>query len=139
MIGSVTERLAPDADFLVFNGTNVTEEVDIVSRDLYRVQVAAATTVLGGLIQVSKYTPTQTQINLQYTVKTDVQYLQCMNIKIHIHTVLYLLIGYIRLGAVWLCGHVSLRAAGQRLYHGSIFSCCSSPVKVHPRSLTQTL
>ncbi|XP_056606394.1 solute carrier family 26 member 6, like [Triplophysa dalaica] len=52
MIGSVTERLAPDANFLVFNGTNVTEEVDIVSRDLYRVQVAAATTVLGGLIQV---------------------------------------------------------------------------------------
>jgi len=52
MIGSVTERLAPDADFLIYNGTNVTEEVDIVSRDLYRVQVAAATTVLGGLIQV---------------------------------------------------------------------------------------
>ncbi|XP_048055359.1 solute carrier family 26 member 6, like [Megalobrama amblycephala] len=52
MIGSVTERLAPDADFLIYNGTNVTEEVDIISRDLYRVQVAAATTVLGGLIQV---------------------------------------------------------------------------------------
>ncbi|XP_073707624.1 solute carrier family 26 member 6, like 1 [Garra rufa] len=52
MIGSVTERLAPDSDFLIYNGTNVTEEVDIISRDLYRVQVAAATTVLGGLIQV---------------------------------------------------------------------------------------
>ncbi|XP_051568598.1 solute carrier family 26 member 6-like [Myxocyprinus asiaticus] len=52
MIGSVTERLAPDASFLIYNGTNVTEEVDIISRDFYRVQVAAAATVLGGLIQV---------------------------------------------------------------------------------------
>ncbi|XP_062854208.1 solute carrier family 26 member 6, like [Trichomycterus rosablanca] len=52
MVGSVTERLAPDENFLIINGTNVTEEVDITARDLYRVQVAAATTVLGGLIQV---------------------------------------------------------------------------------------
>ncbi|XP_059426152.1 solute carrier family 26 member 6, like isoform X2 [Carassius carassius] len=52
MIGSVTERLAPDSDFLIYNGTNVTEEVDIISRDFYRVQVAAAATVLGGLIQI---------------------------------------------------------------------------------------
>ncbi|XP_054639870.1 solute carrier family 26 member 6-like isoform X2 [Dunckerocampus dactyliophorus] len=52
MVGSVTERLAPDIDFLKTNGTNVTEEVDISARDSYRVQVAAATTVLAGLIQV---------------------------------------------------------------------------------------
>uniref|UniRef100_A0AAR2J8Y6 STAS domain-containing protein n=1 Tax=Pygocentrus nattereri TaxID=42514 RepID=A0AAR2J8Y6_PYGNA len=52
MVGSVTERLAPDADFLIMNGTNVTAEVDITARDQYRVQVAAATTVLAGLIQV---------------------------------------------------------------------------------------
>ncbi|KAG7494395.1 solute carrier family 26 member 6-like [Solea senegalensis] len=52
MVGSVTERLAPDVDFLKMNGTNVTAEVDITARDSYRVQVAAATTVLGGLIQV---------------------------------------------------------------------------------------
>uniref|UniRef100_A0A3Q2YA50 Solute carrier family 26 member 6, like 1 n=1 Tax=Hippocampus comes TaxID=109280 RepID=A0A3Q2YA50_HIPCM len=52
MVGSVTERLAPDVDFLKVNGTNVTTEVDIAARDSYRVQVAAATTVLGGLIQV---------------------------------------------------------------------------------------
>ncbi|XP_044030027.1 solute carrier family 26 member 6, like [Siniperca chuatsi] len=53
MVGSVTEKLAPDTDFLkTGNGTNVTAEVDITARDLYRVQVAAATTVLGGLIQV---------------------------------------------------------------------------------------
>ncbi len=52
MIGSVTERLAPDSDFLIYNGTNVTEDVDIISRDFYRVQVATAATVLGGLIQV---------------------------------------------------------------------------------------
>ncbi|XP_060775622.1 solute carrier family 26 member 6, like [Neoarius graeffei] len=52
MVGSVTERLAPDANFLILNGTNVTQEVNVTARDLYRVQVAAATTVLGGLIQV---------------------------------------------------------------------------------------
>ncbi|XP_029946907.1 solute carrier family 26 member 6, like 1 [Salarias fasciatus] len=52
MVGSVTERLAPDGDFLKSNGTNITTEVDISARDAYRVQVAAATTVLGGLIQV---------------------------------------------------------------------------------------
>lgn len=52
MVGSVTERLAPDGDFLITNGTNVTAEVDMTARDSYRVQVAAATTVLGGLIQV---------------------------------------------------------------------------------------
>ncbi|CAL8340613.1 unnamed protein product [Lota lota] len=53
MVGGVTERLAPDTDFLVTNGTNSTGgRVDVEARDLYRVQVAAATTVLGGLIQV---------------------------------------------------------------------------------------
>uniref|UniRef100_H3DB46 Solute carrier family 26 member 6, like 1 n=1 Tax=Tetraodon nigroviridis TaxID=99883 RepID=H3DB46_TETNG len=52
MVGSVTERLGPNVDFLKSNGTNVTGEVDTDSRDAYRVQVAAATTVLGGLIQV---------------------------------------------------------------------------------------
>lgn len=55
MLGSVTERLAPDADFLMLNGTNVTEVVNVTARDSYRVQVAAATTVLGGLIQVRIY------------------------------------------------------------------------------------
>lgn len=52
MVGSVTERLAPDSHFLLTNGTNITVEVDTAARDSYRVQVAAATTVLGGLIQV---------------------------------------------------------------------------------------
>uniref|UniRef100_A0AAX7VMF0 STAS domain-containing protein n=1 Tax=Astatotilapia calliptera TaxID=8154 RepID=A0AAX7VMF0_ASTCA len=52
MVGSVTERLAPDVDFQKANGTNITAEVDVTARDSYRVQVAAATTVLGGLIQV---------------------------------------------------------------------------------------
>ncbi|XP_053171496.1 solute carrier family 26 member 6, like [Scomber japonicus] len=49
MVGSVTERLAPDD---AFQKNNVTGEVDITARDSYRVQVAAATTVLAGLIQM---------------------------------------------------------------------------------------
>lgn len=52
MVGSVTERLAPDIDFIKTNVTNISAEVDVTARDSYRVQVAAATTVLGGLIQV---------------------------------------------------------------------------------------
>ncbi|KAJ8258319.1 hypothetical protein COCON_G00173310 [Conger conger] len=52
MVGSVTERLAPDQFFLVLNGTNLTGEVNTEARDSYRVTVAATTTVLGGAIQV---------------------------------------------------------------------------------------
>ncbi|XP_040926922.1 LOW QUALITY PROTEIN: solute carrier family 26 member 6, like [Betta splendens] len=52
MIGGVTERLAPDTGFLIGNGTNGSAEVDVAARDSYRTQVAAATTVLAGLIQV---------------------------------------------------------------------------------------
>lgn len=55
MVGSVTERLAPDENFFKTNGTNATE-VDTDARDSYRIQVAAATTVLGGLIQVRRHT-----------------------------------------------------------------------------------
>ncbi|XP_072308467.1 solute carrier family 26 member 6, like 1 isoform X2 [Eucyclogobius newberryi] len=51
MVGSVTETLAPDSSFVINNGTNITT-VNITAQDLYRVQVAAATTVLCGLIQV---------------------------------------------------------------------------------------
>ncbi|KAJ8367017.1 hypothetical protein AAFF_G00333910 [Aldrovandia affinis] len=52
MVGSVTERLAPDHYFLILNGTNLTGEVNITARDAYRVNVAATTTILGGAIQV---------------------------------------------------------------------------------------
>lgn len=51
MIGSVTERLAPDSHFIV-NGTNVTGGVDLDARDAYRVQIACSLTVLTGLFQV---------------------------------------------------------------------------------------
>uniref|UniRef100_A0AAX7UYY4 STAS domain-containing protein n=1 Tax=Astatotilapia calliptera TaxID=8154 RepID=A0AAX7UYY4_ASTCA len=51
MVGSVTERLAPDSNFIV-NGTNGTETVDIDKRDAYRVQVACSLTVLTGIFQI---------------------------------------------------------------------------------------
>ncbi|KAG9332470.1 hypothetical protein JZ751_014568 [Albula glossodonta] len=52
MVGSVTERLAPDSDFLI-NGTGATQlQVDVTARDAYRVEVAAALTLLGGILQV---------------------------------------------------------------------------------------
>ncbi|XP_061553621.1 solute carrier family 26 member 6 isoform X2 [Phycodurus eques] len=51
MIGSVTERLAPDSNFLV-NGTNGTGSVNVDERDAYRVQIASSLTVLAGLFQI---------------------------------------------------------------------------------------
>ncbi|XP_036386680.1 solute carrier family 26 member 6-like [Megalops cyprinoides] len=52
MIGAVTERLAPDSDFLVLRNDTNMSVVDVVSRDAERVKVAAAVTFLSGLIQV---------------------------------------------------------------------------------------
>ncbi|XP_065103168.1 solute carrier family 26 member 6 isoform X1 [Paramisgurnus dabryanus] len=52
MIGSVTERLAPDSDFMVqINNTNSTS-LDTNSRDLERVKIAATVTFLSGIFQL---------------------------------------------------------------------------------------
>ncbi|XP_076132944.1 solute carrier family 26 member 6 [Alosa pseudoharengus] len=54
MIGSVVERLAPDANFIpniTSNGSSVVE-VDVAARDAYRVQIATALTLCCGLFQV---------------------------------------------------------------------------------------
>ncbi|XP_057219123.1 solute carrier family 26 member 6 [Triplophysa rosa] len=51
MIGSVSERLAPD-DYFIINGTNGSVIVDTESRDELRVKVAAATTLLCGIFQI---------------------------------------------------------------------------------------
>uniref|UniRef100_A0A8C1ZF47 Si:ch211-117c9.2 n=1 Tax=Cyprinus carpio TaxID=7962 RepID=A0A8C1ZF47_CYPCA len=51
MIGSVSERLAPDDHFLT-NGTNGSVVMDMEARDVQRVKVAAATTLLCGIFQV---------------------------------------------------------------------------------------
>ncbi|XP_034732275.1 solute carrier family 26 member 6 [Etheostoma cragini] len=51
MIGSVTERLAPDSNFIV-NGTNETGSVDLDARDAHRVQIACSLTVLAGIFQI---------------------------------------------------------------------------------------
>ncbi|XP_030634298.1 solute carrier family 26 member 6, like 1, partial [Chanos chanos] len=53
MVGSVTERLAPDDHFLIKNMTDNSSEIDISARDFERVKIAAATTVLGGVIQMA--------------------------------------------------------------------------------------
>ncbi|XP_056895957.1 solute carrier family 26 member 6 [Takifugu flavidus] len=52
MIGSVTERLAPESDFMTFDNMSNSSIVDLVSRDAARVRVAAAVTCLSGLFQV---------------------------------------------------------------------------------------
>lgn len=50
MIGSVTEKMAPNSNFMG-NGTNETD-VDIDARDAFRVQIACSLTVLAGIFQV---------------------------------------------------------------------------------------
>lgn len=52
MIGSVTERLAPDSDFMKFDNTSNSSVVDLHSQEEARVRVAAAVTCLSGLFQV---------------------------------------------------------------------------------------
>lgn len=52
MIGSVTERLAPESDFMTFDNMSNSSHVDLISRDAARVRVAAAVTCLSGLFQV---------------------------------------------------------------------------------------
>ncbi|XP_024149908.1 solute carrier family 26 member 6 [Oryzias melastigma] len=51
MVGSVTERMAPDEAF-IFNGTNNSLTVDLDARDAYRVQIACSVTLLSGLFQI---------------------------------------------------------------------------------------
>lgn len=52
MIGGVTERLAPDSNFMEPSGVNDTLILNVTLRDAERVRVAAAVTVLSGLFQV---------------------------------------------------------------------------------------
>ncbi|XP_067854619.1 solute carrier family 26 member 6 isoform X2 [Heptranchias perlo] len=54
MLGTITERLAPDDDFLIssVNDTNGTVTIDAEARDLMRVKVAAMVTFLCGIFQI---------------------------------------------------------------------------------------
>ncbi|XP_070824551.1 solute carrier family 26 member 6-like [Chaetodon trifascialis] len=51
MIGGVTERLAPDSEFIA-NNTNGTAGVDIDARDASRVKIACSIAILAGIFQV---------------------------------------------------------------------------------------
>lgn len=51
MVGSVTERLAPDSDFPL-DSSNNTGSVDIDARDAYRVTIACSLTLLVGIFQI---------------------------------------------------------------------------------------
>nr|BAD22607.1 solute carrier family 26 member 6 b [Anguilla japonica] len=52
MIGGVTERLAPDSDFLLWNNETNGSVLDVAARDAERVKVAAAVTFLSGVFQI---------------------------------------------------------------------------------------
>lgn len=52
MIGGVTERLAPDSNFMIWDNVSNSSIVDTATRDEERVRVAAAVTFLSGMFQV---------------------------------------------------------------------------------------
>ncbi|TNN64666.1 Solute carrier family 26 member 6 [Liparis tanakae] len=52
MIGGVTERLAPDSNFMTWDNVTNSSTVDVISRDAERVRVAAAVSFLSGLFQI---------------------------------------------------------------------------------------
>ncbi|KAF3696655.1 Solute carrier family 26 member 6 [Channa argus] len=52
MIGGVTERLAPDSNFMMLDNVTNSSIVDTVLRDAERVRVAAAVTFMSGLFQI---------------------------------------------------------------------------------------
>ncbi|KAG7242456.1 hypothetical protein INR49_022146 [Caranx melampygus] len=52
MIGGVTDRLAPDSNFMIWDNETNSSIVDIVTRDAERVRVAAAVTFLSGIFQI---------------------------------------------------------------------------------------
>ncbi|KAM7412292.1 hypothetical protein PAMA_021985 [Pampus argenteus] len=52
MIGGVTERLAPDSNFMIWDNVTNSSIVDTFSRDAERVKVAAAVTFMSGLFQI---------------------------------------------------------------------------------------
>ncbi|KAF7644677.1 hypothetical protein LDENG_00217690 [Lucifuga dentata] len=52
MIGGVTERLAPDSNFMIWDNLTNSSIVDTISRDAERIRVAAAVTFLSGIFQI---------------------------------------------------------------------------------------
>lgn len=62
MIGGVTERLAPDSDFMIWDNVSNASIVDTNSRDEERVRVAALVTFVSGLFQV--------KVNIKQSYKT---------------------------------------------------------------------
>lgn len=54
MIGGVTERLAPDSNFMMWDNVTNSSIIDTVTRDAERVKVAAAVTFMSGLFQVNR-------------------------------------------------------------------------------------
>uniref|UniRef100_A0A3Q0SGS5 Solute carrier family 26 member 6 n=1 Tax=Amphilophus citrinellus TaxID=61819 RepID=A0A3Q0SGS5_AMPCI len=52
MIGGVTERLAPDSNFMTWDNETNASIINTIARDEERVRVAAAVTLLSGLFQI---------------------------------------------------------------------------------------
>uniref|UniRef100_A0A3Q2Z4K6 Solute carrier family 26 member 6 n=1 Tax=Hippocampus comes TaxID=109280 RepID=A0A3Q2Z4K6_HIPCM len=52
MLGGVTERLAPDSNFMIWDNMTNVSVLDVLARDAERMRVATAVTFLAGLFQI---------------------------------------------------------------------------------------
>lgn len=114
MIGSVTERLAPDSNFII-NGTNGTGSVNIDERDAYRVQIACSLTALSGIFQVCFYF-SATPFEFLFASSWQAFFLSPQDPA--------------GLGEVWVCGHLPVWAAGSRLHDRISLPCVHLPAKI---------
>lgn len=68
MIGGVTERVAPDSNFMIWDNVTNSSIIDVVSRDAERVRVAAAVTFISGLFQVVMFVASSRCLQMMMTV-----------------------------------------------------------------------
>lgn len=133
MIGGVTERLAPDGDFIT-NGTNGTGDVNIDARDEYRVQIACSLTILAGIFQVCVSTVTTLKTTSD---RTEIPF-QVMFHSFWLTRRLFFQ-GAVGCGEVWFRGQLPLWATGPRLHHRISMSRVRLPAPLPVWSLAGSL
>lgn len=119
MIGGVTERLAPDSNFMEPTGVNDSLVLNVTLRDAERVRVAAAVTLLSGIFQVRHGSCSKKKNSIG--LKLVLECLICHRLPA----------GSARPGPVWLRGDLPVGATGARLYHGCCYPCHRVPAQVH--------
>lgn len=112
MIGSVTERLAPESDFMTFDNISNSSNVNLTSLNAARVQVAVAVTCLSGLFQVG-------------SPVVSCSWVQCPLLSSVISA------GSSWFTSTWFFGDLFVRASGPRVHNRGRHSCHRVPAQIH--------